>query len=370
MYLIDYPTTMPFRPTPYTPSMSRTDNNIGAVRYILALAVFIAHYNLLSGHDIPFPVTSYQGVGGFFAISGFLIFKSYHHADGNTMHYLRNRALRILPSYFFIVIAATLALSVVSSLSITDYFRSHATWRYLMANISFLNFLQPSLPGVFDGGVTNAVNGSLWTMKVEWALYLSVPATAWFILRRGYRPWIVIGIIYILSTAYRWGFLALYHHTGVSLYEILSRQFMGQMSFFYAGALLYCYFDRMKKFLPVIGTIAFAVIVPATIARCDSAIYVIALYPAALSYIVLTLGLLGRWGAAIARLEDCSYEIYLFHYPVIQLLTRIDIFNRDSGCILFLSSLAATWILAYICARYISGPIRHKLRHVRNASRQ
>ncbi|MDE7396829.1 MAG: acyltransferase [Muribaculum sp.] len=344
------------------PDMSRTDNNIGAVRYILALAVFIAHYNLLSGHDIPFPVTSYQGVGGFFAISGFLIFKSYHRAEGNTMHYLRNRALRILPSYFFIVIAATLILSAVSSLGITDYFRSHITWRYLTANIAFLNFLQPSLPGVFEDGITNAVNGSLWTMKVEWALYLSVPAAAWFILRRGYRPWIVIGIIYILATAYRWGFLALYQHTGISLYEILSRQFLGQMTFFYAGVLLYCYFDHLKKFLPVIGAISLAVIVSATIVRYDSAIYVIVLYPAALSAVVLTLGLWGRWGTPVARLEDCSYEIYLFHYPVIQLFTRLNIFNGVPGWILFFSSFMATWILAYICARYVSGPLRHRFR--------
>lgn len=52
-------------------------NNMGMVRYVLAIAVIIAHYNELVGANIYFPVTSYVAVGGFFSLSGFLIYGSF-----------------------------------------------------------------------------------------------------------------------------------------------------------------------------------------------------------------------------------------------------------------------------------------------------
>ena len=43
-------------------------NNMDLVRYYLALSVLIAHFNYLTGFEIPWPTNSFTGVGGFFAV--------------------------------------------------------------------------------------------------------------------------------------------------------------------------------------------------------------------------------------------------------------------------------------------------------------
>ena len=65
-----------------------------------------------------------------------------------------------------------------------EYFRNPATWQYLGA-IGF--YISYGLPGVFaDVPYAGVVNGSLWTMPLEVALYVLVPLVLWLVSR---RPW-------------------------------------------------------------------------------------------------------------------------------------------------------------------------------------
>lgn len=329
-------------------NFSAADNSITAVRYLLAFAVLVAHFNYLSDTNVAFPITSYNGVCGFFTISGFLIFRSYHNAGCNFKQYIYRRGVRILPSYIIVVVFFTLVLSFVSSLSYCDYFSSSQTWRYLTANLLFANFIEPSLPGVFTDGVTTAVNGSLWTMKVEWALYLSVPVVAWLIFKRGYKPWVVIGFTYLFSVAYRWGFWALYCYTGSSIYETISRQFFGQMTFFYLGALLFCYYERIYPKLLVKGIIAFAVYIFVDAVGLQNDYYQFVVSPLILSSIVLSAGLVSRWGKFATSFTDCSYEIYLFHFPIIQFF--VNTLLIENKLLLFILSTFTTIFMAYVTA--------------------
>lgn len=67
-----------------------------------------------------------------------------------------------------------LSLWTVSSLGIGEYFSR--TWlKYVGFNLAFLNFVQQSLPGVFEGHKFDAVNGALWTLKIEVMFYAVVP---------------------------------------------------------------------------------------------------------------------------------------------------------------------------------------------------
>ena len=89
--------------------------------------------------------------------------------------FVKSRAKRIVPPYVKIVLLCAIGLSLVSTLPLTKYFTDAGLWKYLAANLAFLNFLQPTLPGVFEHNNVDAVNGSLWTLKVEWMLYLTIP---------------------------------------------------------------------------------------------------------------------------------------------------------------------------------------------------
>lgn len=47
------------------------------MRYIMALGVVIAHYNLIMGSNFCWPVSSGTAVSLFFGLSGFLVFATY-----------------------------------------------------------------------------------------------------------------------------------------------------------------------------------------------------------------------------------------------------------------------------------------------------
>ena len=78
-------------------------------------------------------------------------------------------------------------------------------------------------------------------MKVEWSLHLSVPIVIWVINRFGLNRQKTVMVIIVSSVLYHWILISLYDHIGIGLLEILSRQFCGQLAYFYTGVLIYFY---------------------------------------------------------------------------------------------------------------------------------
>ena len=218
-----------------------------AIRYYLAFSVVVAHFSACTGSDIPWLTNSATAVGCFFALSGFLVFQSFGKAP-NVIYFLRRRALRILPPYFSVVFFAFICGIIITNLEHIDYLTSWGTWKYLIANLSFMNFIEPRLPGVFENNIISVVNGSLWTMKVEWGLYLSIPIVAWIISRfKTNKIKLSIAII-ILSVAYRFSFTLLFEATGNELYFTWGKQFLGMLSYFYSGVLFYLLYDKIMQY--------------------------------------------------------------------------------------------------------------------------
>lgn len=292
--------------------------NMDIMRYVLAIAVVIAHIDYLTGYGIPFPLSSFEAVGGFFAISGFLMYPNYIRHTGAAA-YARQRARRILPPYVFIVVACALSLALVSDLRPFAYFSSNGLAAYLAANLSFLNWLHPSLPGVFEGAsyVTSAVNGSLWTMKVEWCLYFSVPCFIWITrrLRRLPLAWAAL-IVIIISIVYRQIFTSLYISTGIEAFNILRRQIFGQLAFFYSGMLIWFLKDF---FIGNIWKMLLLGIVLRLLLPVVHPMVTVFIEPFAISAIVMALSLFPSDLKWLRHRFNVSYEIYLFHFPVIQL---------------------------------------------------
>lgn len=300
--------TLPLHKVPFP-------NNMGVVRYVLAFAVVFAHFNSMTGNNVYFPISSYTAVGGFFALSGFLMYGSYHKRH-DLKGYVKSRARRILPAYFLVVLGAALFLSLISDLGFSDYFASSGLWKYLGANLCFLNFLEPTLPGVFDNCVIPAVNASLWTMKVEWALYLSVPLFFFILKRAGGRPLVWFWGIIVFAICYRLFFTHLHSVTGNGFYQILGRQFLGQMSYFYIGALCYHLLPQFLRYkwalLAGVGLLlGLSFLLPYHY-------YSIVVQPFAVSVAVIWFSIVGKWGAWEGKRDNLSYNIYLCHFPIIQ----------------------------------------------------
>lgn len=320
------------------------------VRYILAMGVVVDHFNTVMNAECFWPVQSGISVGIFFGISGFLVNSSYLRSD-NLWNFVLGRAKRIIPIYSMVVLCSVLLLSFFSSLSLLSFYTHIDTWKYIVANMCFLNFIQPTLPGVFTDNTISAVNGSLWTLKVEWFLYLSIPLFHWILRKTKIHMSFLLALTFLLSLGYKYVFLYLYDITGKEIYYTLSYQFIGQMIYFYSGVLFYHYSDFLIKnshwtiFITVLTYVLSMFIV-----NCDipyiSNIVVSAVLPVSMVLFFISISCISKSPYHLPRIPNLSYELYLIHFPVIQLVAQELKTTSLSMPILFIVELI---VILFVC---------------------
>lgn len=158
-----------------TPSEQHGDN-FAAVRLIAAVLVLFGHsFPLTGGHGPGYlgsPVST-LAVKVFFVISGYLISESWVR-DPNVVRYLLRRSLRIFPALIILCLITVLLVGpTLTTLPVSAYFANLGTWSYFWNVVLLPNY---SLPGLFGSNIyPNAVNGSLWTLPVEFLMYLIMP---------------------------------------------------------------------------------------------------------------------------------------------------------------------------------------------------
>ena len=154
------------------------ENNFAVLHFLGACMVIYGHQWALLGGAAPGILgnsVSTLGVKMIFVITGFLITQSFMRS-GRLGEFLKRRLIRIFPALIFCILTTVLVLSLVSTLSFSVYFR----WcvNYVWHNI--LLYPWYALPGVFETSpYPNAVNGSLWTMPVEVAMYFVIGMLLW-----------------------------------------------------------------------------------------------------------------------------------------------------------------------------------------------
>lgn len=337
--------------------------NMNLLRYLLSFGILINHFNVLCKHDIPYFI-SHDRIGGFFVLSGFLMYHSYMRLSG-MRNFVIHRARRILPTYIFIILLCAVAGFFLTSLPVSAYLLNPGFWKYLLANLSFLNWLAPGLPGVFDGPdfVVQTINGSLWTMKVECILDLSVPMFVWVLARTRWRKEYLAVSIVACSIVSRLYIDHLYTITGNELYSILGRQVLTQMGFFYAGMLVYFLRDKINRYKEdVIGIGLVLYLVGPYLPYGD-----VLIAPIAVAMLFLGVSMIGRTITSLVHVNCISYNIFLVHYPIIQLTVWSGLSNKP----LWLSFgfvVLTTVVLALFTNRFIDRRFstrRNKLPSVR-----
>ncbi|NNF24113.1 MAG: acyltransferase family protein [Rhodobacteraceae bacterium] len=148
------------------------DNNFNLIRFLAASGVLISHaYPISQGPEAIQPLERLVGmtlghvcVLIFFAISGFLILRSFDRSS-TLISWTSARVLRIFPALIVVLILTVLFYGpLLTHLPIAQYFSAPETITYVPRNIS-LAFLQYPLPGVLvDAPYVGAINGSLWTL--------------------------------------------------------------------------------------------------------------------------------------------------------------------------------------------------------------
>src|ERR1035437_4211755 len=324
-------------------------NNLDCLRLILASIVVLFHVSALTNLPAFYILGRYCSphfaVRGFFVISGLLIYRSYTRSS-SIGSYLEKRGRRIYPAYFTIVVLAAIALCPLSALPLSQYF-GVGFWKYLGANLLFLNFLAPTLPGVFTSNSLSAVNGALWTLKIEVAFYLFVPVIHHLCNRFGTKK--VIGAIFCLSCIWKYGFALLdsmYSSPGIysldssrSIYSQLEVQFPAHLVYFSAGILLLLYFDKLKlHFLSVFC-------ISACLFLVDHFFMGGTLDVLWISGMVFVFGF-WRYFGNFSKYGDFSYGVYIVHFPILQTLIALGLATMNPSIFLLasLSLIGFAWV--------------------------
>jgi peptidoglycan/LPS O-acetylase OafA/YrhL len=154
-------------------------NGFDGLRLAAAALVIVGHAYPLTGNAAPGLLANgiqTIAVKVFFVISGFLITGSWI-ADPNIARYILRRCLRIFPGLALLCLLTMWVIGpVFSSVGLVEYLRSAGT-RFYFWNLALYPVY--SLPGVFEHNTYGpAVNGSLWSLPVEVAMYICTIALA------------------------------------------------------------------------------------------------------------------------------------------------------------------------------------------------
>ena len=291
-------------------------NNFNILRFFAAFTVIYGHMSSIMGYAA-FPLLSQRvstiGVKIFFTVSGFLITKSFL-SDPHFGRYMVRRCFRIFPALIVLVLLSAFVVGpVFTTLSVSEYFTHPQTWQYLKNAL-----LSPvyALPGVFtDCPYPNAVNGSLWTLPVEFFMYLLLPPLALLFKRLGSVKWgmgacavLTLAAAILQTTLFPTARLVIYGTNWFDLLPLLPYYFIG--SFFS--------FSETRKYLNLqMATVllVLAVLVPGYTVYNELAV-VIALPYFILSFSLAPRPLFSKWFAK----SDYSYGLYLYGFVIQQIL--------------------------------------------------
>jgi peptidoglycan/LPS O-acetylase OafA/YrhL len=282
----------------------RRENNFDILRLLLAAVVIFFHVGYISGAPVfaslPRYFSGHLAVEGFFAISGFLIFASWERCTSLGDYWIK-RASRILPGYW---------LATALCLFISFGYGQFHVGKFLVGNLTFLNFIGGAIPGVFPNNPEHGMNGALWTIKTEVLFYIAVPIIVW-LCRRLHRD-AVLWTLFALSIVYR--VLMADHNT-------LALQIPGQLSFFMIGALIHyhlAWFEANGKWITAAAVLLW-------VAYQATGWFVFR--PAAVATLTLSACLLLPAIKGPTRWGDFSYGIYVLHWPIIQLFVAAGLYR-------------------------------------------
>jgi len=356
----------------------------------LAAAIVVAHH-LWSLSTLPrFPgywliegFGSY-GVDIFFVLSAFLLSPpSWQITSGRELAtFWARRAARIIPAYYTVVVVLFLFFVPAGSLFTGVGLRQTA------ANLSFTHYLFPTTSSSFG------TNGVLWTLSIEFTLYLMLPVIGWLFVRRPtltFTAMMAIGIGWrILIGVGGDGLREFYFgDLGVPLglqSLFVARQFIGYLPLFAIGMGARWIAERHAPFLErrirsaglwmILGLLVPGALYLRVVERSSQYTHWVwfATFDTVIALLIVPAVVVAAFGSVRASrsnrfgawLGARSYGIYLWHFPVILVA-----YERGSAFappvvshvwlrVLFV--LAMTALLAEVSYRVIEMPAQRWMR--------
>ena len=335
----------------------RRENNFNIIRLAAALLVMLGHMGAILGTGTAFvgyQVVHALGVKLLFLVGGYLITLSWER-DPHPGRYTLRRFFRLYPPFAVMVLLMVfVAGPIASNLGSVAYFQS---WYHVyLSNLRFLTVY--ALPGVFENmPYPSVVNGSIWTMPVEAALYVLLPLILVLLRsrRKDTKSFLLACILVVTACA-------------VDLWLLVARP--GQQLVFYgtdwiSGIHLAVFFligslftwPQMKRFLNLQAGIAGMLIM--LCAQKAGTLWNELICDIALPQFVMSLALTDKpLFAKVGRKYELSYGIYLYGFFFQQLVVK---WRIDSGAswgfyTCYAMSLALTLVAAFLSCILVEKP--------------
>ena len=310
---------------------ARFSNNFDFLRFAAAAAIVVTHaYALRLGYvgiglTDPFVLIGQGALAALLVTSGYLIAASWE-STASPLRFAWKRFLRVVPA---LVLAIALTLFVIGPLMTTLPIGEYFTALFSPAGLATIPFFENgSAIGLFQENPWTYVNGSLWTIPVEVAMY---------------------GVVAVLGIAgFLWRKSALLALAAVNVLLWMAWFDDPRMAkirftlYFIIGAYLYLHRERIV-YRPVIAGGLLLLLGASVLTPYPAIVGVIAIPYLTLYAAHLPVPFLNTFG----RSGDFSYGIYIYHYPVQQVLIQA------TGNTLLLPALgglsfAVTFALAFL----------------------
>ncbi len=306
-----------FQPYDHRFDAGARDNNFKLLRFLTALSVAATHclwvvYGTSPALEWPIGILvqiSHCGICIFFGLSGYLITASLMERP-KLFSYALSRVIRLCPLLFVSALfMAFVAGPLVSTVSFHQYYGDWRLWAY----VPLTTFAYPdmTLPGVFTSApAASEVNISIWTLRYEMIAYLLMGIAAGLGLLHSRHLWVWIGFTLV-------GYCVLSFASDLRS-EIDFLTHGARFGFaFLMGLTLFAY--RHKLPLNIWGV----VFVIAMAAFTNDTAYMEPFRILALTYSAVWFGV--RPDGVIRlfnKLGDYSYGIFVFHWPIAQIVLQ------------------------------------------------
>ncbi len=329
-------------PQPYTRDLSSRDNALNLLRLALAFLVMFSHAQILAGVG---DGVVWQGqhlgswaVVGFFGISGFLITGARTRSNG--AQYLMNRITRIYPGFLLSLVAVAFIFAPIAYYverhSFDGLFGTPTTpLHYIYSNI-FLLINHYDVSGTLASvPYPSAWNGSLWSLYYEFWCYIIIGVfLSWTFTKNHVWPTILLFLVSVAIHAKIGWFLPYVGNSGD--FQLL----IFMLPYFLGGAIIFQLRDR----LPMRWEYAFVSLILALVCIYGSDGFGKQAASPFMAYLILWLGAVLP-SPKLIQVHDISYGVYIFHFPVLQLLILFGVHTMGFWFLLMVSTLI-TVILA------------------------
>lgn len=325
--------------------MSETrENNFGIIRLLGAVTVIVGHMYNLIGQGAPTLLWNSLhavGVAIFFCIGGYLITLSWLRKP-QFKTYIVKRVFRIFPALIACTLLTVFLIGpLMTNLSIGEYYKNPLTWSYLRNCLLNIHYV---LPGVFaDNILPGSVNGAIWCLPVEFMMYLIIPIyiSIGRKLSARMQRW-YYGTITLLMIVAGSVWTTLWYDTHYVFCGMDLSQVMVVVPYYFVGSLFaVC---KLEKALNL--QIAMVVMILASMFSFLGAPFCYLAQYVVIPYVILSLALATQPVFTVFNKIDISYGMFLFSFPIQQMLIQIFIHRGWNLSVWVL--MALTIILAMI----------------------